>query len=633
MKSHGSRAPLLCLGLCLLTLTVYREVVDGGFILYDDPVYVTGNYYVGQGLTRESLAWAFTTTRASNWHPLTWISHMADVEWYGLHPWGHHLTGLLFHLANTVLLFLILLAMSGVLWASAFTAALFAVHPLHVESVAWIAERKDLLSTFFWALSLGAYLRYVRRPAPVGYFLLLLTFSAGLLAKPMIVTLPFLLLLLDYWPLGRVPGGGFRDRAGTLLLEKIPLLALSAASSAATYFAQYSGGALSSLEVDTLSARIRVALWAYAEYLVKTIWPRDLVAFYPDPGNSLPLGVAAACGLALTVGTVLVVRAARRHPYCCTGWFWYLGTLVPAIGLVKVGNQAMADRYTYVPSIGLFIMAAWWIPAKVAGWRLRKAVLGISGLTVIAILATATRIQVGYWKDTRTLFSHALESNSSNWLAYTMIGNVLLEEGNAAAAATCYRKAVQLMPNLSEAYANLGKISASEGNPADALKYYATALRIRPNDPVVRYNVGNAFYQLGRLEEAAAGFQEAIRLDPRFAAAHYNLGAVYAAQGRSADAVRQYRETVRIKPDLADAYNNLGSELYKLGRRDESMSALTEAVRLRPAFADAHYNLGLILEAAGRWEEARRHYQETLRADNAHASAKKRLAMLLRQAD
>ncbi|NIQ87873.1 MAG: hypothetical protein GWN93_01765, partial [Deltaproteobacteria bacterium] len=401
---------------------------------------------VHKGLTRESFIWAFTTTDEANWHPLTWLSHMVDCQLYGLNPAGHHLTNVLLHSASTVLLFLILLGMTGSRWRSALVAALFALHPLHVESVAWVAERKDVLSTLFWMLTLWAYLAYTKRPERKRYLLIIVAFTLGLMAKPMLVTLPFVLLLLDYWPLKRIELGQSASglpaanqpstiaekpgaQAFRLLLEKTPLFVLTAASSVVTFVVQKSEGAVGALEVYPLKIRVANALVSYVSYIIKMIWPQNLAVFYPHPGQSLPMWQAVAAGILLVLISIAVIRAGRRQPYLPVGWLWYLGTLVPVIGLVQVGAQAMADRYTYVPLIGLFIMAAWGVPELMKKWHHRRVALVVSAALVLFALMTCARLQLRHWKNSIALLSHAHAVTAKSYLVHNNLGSALNELG------------------------------------------------------------------------------------------------------------------------------------------------------------------------------------------------------------
>ena len=447
---HGSwAAVLISLFLILTIVAVFWPVKNFRFINLDDEEYVTENPQVLNGLSLNGVIWAFTTKHSSNWHPLTWLSHMLDTELYGLNPRGHHLTNLLFHLANTLLLFWVLKRMTGMLWESGLVAALFALHPLHVESVAWVAERKDVLSTFFWMLTMGAYVHYVHQASPRRYLLVFFSFALGLLSKPMIVTLPLVLLLLDYWPLGRLhwrleeqrsQGKTAISRAFRLVWEKVPLLFLVAVSCSLTIWAQRR--TVASLEGLPLEIRTANALISYVKYIGKMVWPCRLAVQYPYP-EKFPLWQVAGAGLFLIGVSFLVVREARRRPYLVVGWLWYLGTLVPVIGLIQVGSQAMADRYTYVPLIGLFIMTAWGIPNLLSQWRHRRIVLLVSSGLVIALLTILTRIQLQYWSDSTTLYKHTLNSTANNYQVHYNLGLALAKEGKNEEAIVHYKEALE----------------------------------------------------------------------------------------------------------------------------------------------------------------------------------------------
>ena len=488
---------LISLFLILTTLVLFWPLGNYEFINFDDGEYVYGNPQVKAGLTLKGMIWAFTTTQTGNWHPLTWLSHMVDCEFYGLSSGGHHLTNVLIHIASTLLLFLVLERMTRALWRSSLVAALFALHPLHVESVAWVAERKDVLSTFFWMLTLWTYVRYAERPKLNRYLAVLLSFVLGLLSKAMLVTLPCVMLLLDYWPLERFQFGGPRgdgNRAGRksmnrddprafshrFVLEKVPFFALSAVSSVVTFLAQQSVGAVRPLEWFPLGPRIANALVSYLSYIGKMIWPHPLAILYPYPGI-LSLWQVVGAGLVLVCVSVWAVRASRKHPYLGVGWLWYLGTLVPVIGLVQVGVQATADRYTYVPLIGLFIMIAWGVPDILAGWRYRKTVLAISAGVLLSILMPVTRLQIQKWHDPITIFTHTLKVTTRNYLIHNNLGVALADRGKNQEAMAHYTEALRINPNYAEAYNNLGNALARQGKKPEAIAYYKEALRIDPH--------------------------------------------------------------------------------------------------------------------------------------------------------
>ena len=568
-ESPAFSGPARWVGLALIAanLIVYASLKHHRFVNYDDDEYVTANAVVQSGLTWHGVSWAFTTGHAANWHPLTWLSHMLDVELYGLEPGAHHLTNLLFHIANTLLLFGLLHRMTGALGRSAFVAALFAVHPLHVESVAWLAERKDVLSTLFWMLTIGAYVDYVRRPGPRRYGAVLLFFALGLLAKPMLVTLPFVLLLLDFWPLGRVgmgsnPAGGWAfSREGwstmvRLVREKIPLLALAVASSMVTFVIHRRGGAVISLRATAVNLRLENALVSYVAYIGKMLWPARLAVFYPY-AQSLPVWWTAAAFLGLMGISVAVIAAGPRRLYLSVGWFWYLGTLVPVIGLIQVGDQAMADRYTYVPLIGLFIVVAWGVPELLARWPLpRIALPAAAGLVILACAITAWG-QVQYWEDSTTLWTHTLAVTTENNIAHNNLGVSLADQGKLDNAIAHYSEALRIKPDYANAHNNLGAALADRGKTEEAIAHYSEALRIKPDYADAHINLGVSLAQQGKVDQAIAHFTEALRIQPDSAKAQNDLGVALASQGKVDQAIAHFTEALRIKPDYADAQKNL----------------------------------------------------------------------------
>jgi len=587
------RSLFIALGLLAMTVAVFGSTVGHDFVNFDDTQYVTENPPVQRGLTWTGVRWAFTTFHASNWHPLTWLSHMLDVEFYGLRPAGHHLTNLLLHGGNVLLLFWVLRRMTGALWSSAGVAALFAVHPLHVESVAWVTERKDVLSTLFWLLTMWSYVRYTEQPSAQRYLTVAVVFAAGLLAKPMLVTLPFVLLLLDYWPLGRFQPGrwsvaGTHRHAWELMKEKLPLLALSAASCVMTYRAQHAEGATQMLGPLALPVRLENAAVTYVTYIGKLLWPHNLAVFYPHPGSTLPLWQVAGAGIALSGVTALVLLMGTRRPYLPVGWFWYLGTLVPVIGLVQVGLQAMADRYTYVPFIGLFIIIVWGASDLAAGWRHHQKVLGLMAGGALALCIAVSWRQVGHWRTSATLFEHALQATTDNYLAHDGLGSELARQGRLEEAERRYREALRIKPDFAEAHNNLGVLLAKQR----------------------------------KFEAAMAHFSEALRFGPHLVRIHSNMGLALAQQGKSADAVAQYMDAIRLAPDMADPYNNLGLVLAQQGRLDEAVHAFREALRLNPAFTQAHINLGLALAQQNKSTEAMAHFSQALAIDPSDEEAK-----------
>ncbi len=521
---------LVGLLLCLITLVVYWQVMDHGFITYDDDKYVTKNPYIQKGLTIESITWAFTTMSASNWHPLTWISHMLDYQLFGLNPGWHHLTSLFIHLANTLILFFALKRMTDALWRSAFVAGLFALHPLHVESVAWVAERKDVLSTFFGLLTLWGYARYIERPGAVRYLLPLVFFVLGLMAKPMVVTLPFVLLLLDYWPLKRFQlghSGGWR-----LILEKVPFFVFTTVSCIVTYIAQQGGGAVISSDVYPFTVRVANALVSYIGYIGKMIWPSNLALLYPHPQTLPGWQVAGACLLLVCI-SLLALKNVSRRPYFIVGWLWYLGMLVPVIGLVQVGAQAMADRYTYMPLVGIFIVVGWGASDLVAQWRFKKAGLSISAGTILLALTTVTVSQLGYWKDSITLFERSLNVTKNNYIMHNNLGVELKNKGRIAEAIHHYEASLSINADgYADAHNNYANIIAGQGRVAEAIRHYSDALRINPGNADVHNNLGVALFRSGDIEGAMFNFREAIRIRPDLSEAHHNLKKVVSLQKR-----------------------------------------------------------------------------------------------------
>lgn len=551
---------LAAIALLVLVSSVYWQVGGFGFVNIDDDQYVSDNAPVLRGLTREGISWAFTTFRAANWHPLTWLSHMIDVELFGNDPGWHHRMNVLFHLLDTELLFLLLWRMTGGLWQSAFVAALFGVHPLHVESVAWVAERKDVLSTLFWLMTMGAYLLYVRRPGTVRYLSVVLFFALGLMCKPMLVTLPFVLLLIDWWPLGRLgrEGSSRESRwriSGAALIrrtsEKLPLLVLSAMSCIVTYVAQSSGGAMPPSEQVPIGWRISNAVVSYVAYLWKTIWPSPLAVFYPHPA-AVDAAIPAweIVGALLLFGGISFATYRQRHrPYLAVGWLWYLGTLVPVIGLVQVGGQAMADRYTYVPLIGIFIAAAWGVPEALAGWRYRSLTLGSTAVAVVVAFSLAAWGQVKHWKDSPSLFSHALAVTEKNWLAWNNLGLFHLSNGRAREAIPDFMESLRFRPQGANAWNYLGVAYLRLGRPQQSVEYFSESVRRNPDYFEPWFNLGLAYDKIGDREQAITSYREAVRIRPGHAEAWLKLGEAYASAGRIREAMDCYREAVQHKSD------------------------------------------------------------------------------------
>lgn len=655
---------IISLVLIASTLAVYWQVQNHEFVSFDDSEYITENNPVKAGLTRDSIIWAFKTSYAGNWHPLTWLSHMLDCHLYGLDPKRHHLTNVFLHIANTLLLLFILLRTTGAFWRSTFVAALFALHPLHVESVAWAAERKDVLSALFWMLSIGAYVRYSERPGVGRYLAALLFFVLGLMSKPMVITLPFVLLLMDYWPLGRL---GFEQSGETdnpklnkrskpiparsivlrLVLEKAPFVALATVSSFVTFMVQQSGGAVKSLEMLPLKIRIVNALVSYINYIWKMLWPHHMAVFYPHPHSTLAIWKGVLSGGILLFISAAVIRMIRRAPYLTIGWFWYLGTLVPVIGIVQIGAQAMADRYTYISLIGLFVMIAWGIPDMMPKWRYRQRAYAVFAGVVMVILAMVSWFQVRHWRNSITLFEHAVNVTENNHVAHNNLGHALDSMGKSEEAIMHYNKALKIWPGYAQAHNNLGHVLqkyrkydesidhynealrlnpeyalahnnlgtalVGKGKNKEAIPHFSKALDISPHDEKAHNNLGNALSNLGMNKEAVFHYSEALRINPEYALAYNNLGVVLTRLGILKGAVRCFAAALRIYPDDAGVHNNLGAALGRQGKHQKAVKQYQEALRLKPDYAQAHNNLGIELTRQGRHREAMMHFTEALR--------------------
>jgi tetratricopeptide (TPR) repeat protein len=564
-----ARPRFLVLLLALVTLLAYLPAARNGFLIYDDNTYVTDNRTVQNGLTWAGIQWAFTTGFGGNWHPLTWLSHMADCEWFGLNAGAQHSVNVLFHATNVVLLFLLLLRLTQALWPAVFIAALFAWHPLHVESVAWISERKDVLSTFFALLALLAYARYAQkrsrvedrgsragngslalgpRPSTLDYTLALLCFAFGLMAKPMLVTLPFVMLLLDYWPLQRFnpPVSGARVRR--LVLEKTPFFLLTAISCVVTFLAQRHGEAVMTLQKFSLAARIENALVAYEQYLVKMIWPAHLAVFYPLPKHFSGMQVMAAV-VVLAVISGLVWQARRRSPWLLVGWLWFLGTLVPVIGLVQVGSAALADRYTYFPLVGLFIAVAFGARELIGRWAFLKIPAAIAAGLALAACLALTENQLRYWHDSESLFTHAIAVTEKNSYAINNYGVALELEGRLTEALDRYQEAVRLTPDNARAQYNVGNLLDKMGRTGEARQALLEAIRINPDEASLHSALGQTLVELGRFDEARKQFTAAAQLDPASPGAIFEIGRLDLKRGKDADALERFHEALRLDPD------------------------------------------------------------------------------------
>ncbi len=604
LTQNQRRTVFICAVLFLGTALLYWPATSFDFIFFDDPAYVVTNAHVNHGWNWRELGWCFQTGYAANWHPLTWMSHMLDCQCFGIKPGGPHAVNLLLHAANSVLLFLLLRRMTGALWRSAMVAALFAWHPLHVESVAWIAERKDVLSALFWILTIWAYCNYVKKSGVARYLLTLLLFILGLMAKPMVVTLPFVLLLLDWWPLGRfhskpdasasvIPPAlrsGERVREMGILLEKLPFILLTAGSCVLTVVAQRRGEAISSFGQVPIMDRLINSSVDYLRYAVKMFWPVDLSVIYPLLAG-WPKWELAATAIFIIVVSAGAVFFFRTRPYWTVGWLWYVGTLLPVIGLVQVGSQSMADRYTYIPSIGLFIMICWGLYDVARRWRFHQAGLGLAAIAALAACACLTQKQLRYWKDSGLLFRHALAVDPNNYLVHTYYGawlreqhkleearlecekalqlqpaysighvflaGVLLVQGKSEEALSELRTALTYEPDLLLARINLADLLLSQKQYAEAEVEYDRALESKPDEPGLHYSLGRTLALQDKYDQARAEFETAVRLDPSYTDAHYELAVTLTMQHKTAEAVAEYRAALKSQPNFSDALNNL----------------------------------------------------------------------------
>jgi tetratricopeptide (TPR) repeat protein len=624
MKATTPARVRLC-GLLLFVLVAgcFLPAVTHDFITYDDPVYVTGNAHVRDGLTWENVGWAFRSTEASNWHPLTWLSHMADVQAFGLRPWGHHLTSVLLHALNALLLFAALLRLTGAPWRSLFVAALFGLHPLHVESVAWISERKDVLSTTFWMLVLWAYAERMQRTrsrnagAPAYYALALVLFALGLMCKPMLVTLPCVLLLLDFWPLGRFTGTTARSR-WLAVAEKVPFVLLSAAASAVTLFAQRHGGTVASMGEFPWRVRAANALISCCVYLGKAFVPIRLAVFYPFTGEAPPAWETLAAGALLAAISFAALAFARSRPYVLVGWLWFLGTLVPVIGLVQVGGQALADRYTYVPLIGLFIAATWAAADLAQRWNAGARALCGAAAAALAALGILTCVQLGYWRDGATLFRHAAAVTENNWVAHANLYATLSKTSSPEAGAEL-QETLRIVASFADKYDRKGaELERTPGHSAEAITEYRKAVAIMPDLAGPHVILGQALARTpGGLDEAVGEFRTAVRLKPDLAAAHYNLGTALAASpAGKGEAVTEFETATLLDPDNFQAHYNLAFLLSGIaGREGEAVPEYEDAIRLRPDFYQARFNLGLVLAGIpGRRQDAIAQFEAVLAA-------------------
>jgi protein O-mannosyl-transferase len=648
---RGSRKQLW-IGLLLAagTAILYWPIRGHGFIGFDDNEYLVQNWHIHSGLTWRALAWAFQSGYASNWHPLTWISHMLDCQFFGLNPAGHHLTSLIIHSLNSVLLFLLLKQMTRATWRSAFVAALFAWHPLHVESVAWAAERKDLLCAFFWILTLMAYTQYARRKTTVErpargrgpgfyYGVALVLFAMALMSKPMAVTLPCVLLLLDFWPLQRfaefnnfgsvsAEATTISPRLRVLLLEKLPFFLLAIIASIITFKVQQAGGAVDALASNPFSMRVENAFLGYAGYILKTFWPVNLSVLYPLSFH-LPMGLVLGSVLLFVLACVGAFRVAKRFPYVFSGWFWFAGTLVPVIGIVQVGAQAMADRYTYIPSIGLFIAIVWAAAALLEKVPQAKNVFAGAGALVLVAFFVLARHQLGYWQNGEILFKHAIAVTRDNYRACSALSTSLDQEGHKQEAIKVAEDAVRMQPNYPEGHYNLGTLLSFAGKTDEAIAQFETALVQNPRFADAENNLGTAFLRKGKLDDALAHLSAANRLSPNDPEILCNLGSVLLAQSKLPEAGARFSEAIRLMPECAGAHGDLGVVLMRLGHAEQGTVELAEYVRLQPNDPGARLNYGLALLDQNKAAEAAAQFNEVLRLEPDSSLAHYRMGLAL----
>jgi tetratricopeptide (TPR) repeat protein len=593
-KNKKRHISLIYLALAAATFAAFEPVLHNDFVGYDDPYYVTENHRVNVGITRKSIAYAFTTPHGAIWNPVTTLSHILDCHLFGLNPSWHHLTSLLFHIASTLLLFSVLKRMTGSVWPSAFVAAAFALHPLRIESVAWVSSRKDVLSVFFWILTMWAYVRYAEHPSIRSYLPVFLFLWLGLLAKPMLLTLPFVLLLLDYWPLGRFQPP-IKKTTSRLIAEKVPLFILVAAVGLIAYLVPQTEGALKLTQTLPLSVRLSNALVAYIAYIGKIFYPVDLAVLYPHPRDTLPMWQPITSLLLLVLISVAVFYKTLKRRYLTMGWLWYLGTLVPVIGLVQLGHQAIADRYTYLPSVGIFIIVAWGAAELLAKSRLAKAVPAIAAAAIFIALSICTRVQARYWQNSLTLYERAVTVTKNNYIMHYNYANALLRAGRSHEALTHFKQAMQINPQYLDA----------------------------------RNGVGRVLVEQGKTDEAIAHFEEILRLEPGYYKAHYNMAMAMIKQGHYGNAVEHFHKALRVKRNWPEANYNMGRALYLQGNPDAAAGQFVQALRSKPDYLPARIKLARTLAEMGETTYAVNHFHKALELQSDNIEVLSHLAWLL----
>jgi len=662
--------------LIIVTVALYSPVRHHDFINFDDGGYVYENKHVQNGFTLDSIKWAFTLVKSdeiSYWHPVTWLSHMLDCQLFGIDPGWHHLSNLFYHMINVLLLFLVLFRMTGALWKSAAVAALFALHPVNVDSVAWISERKNLLSTTFWILTMLAYVRYASQPSVWRYLVVMIVFALGLMAKPMLVTLPCALLLLDFWPLGRfewfqknwlnkeaVPASGCpafqMAPVSRLIKEKIPLLILSFGAICLSFLSLQKNSQILNELYHPFSLRIENSLVSYFHYIWHLIWPADLAILYPFP-KAIPLWQPIAAALALIFITLFVIGYSKKKPYLATGWFWYVGTLTPVIGIIQGGLwPQIADRWAYVPYVGVFIILAWGVTDIFSRFRLKHLISAVLALIILIIFSVTTSGQLKYWQNTYTLFQHALNVTRDNYFAHLQVGRYFSRENDLANAMRHFQKALDIFPDYADAHESMGDeyvalkdyknallhyqktalFAPSDGNLSNkignlfaslkdydqAIRHYRDAIAINSKEPTAYNNLGTAYYFTGQLDQATQNFQKAIEIKPDYTETYYNLGLVETRTGNLDKALEYFKKSVELNPDYAEAHNSLGKLFFQAGNLPQALRHFDEVAKLSPKDASARYNIGIIFYMRQQMPDAARCFQKALEINPGYEKAK-----------
>jgi tetratricopeptide (TPR) repeat protein len=618
------RTLAICVGLVALIWIVFGQTIRAGFINYDDNTYVYENPIVAAGLHIKGVVWAFSAFHATNWHPLTWISHMLDCQVFGLRPAGHHFTNVLLHTFTAVLLFLVWRQMTGAVWPSALVAALFAIHPLRVESVAWISERKDVLSGLFFVATLGAYTRYASRRSVGRYAWVILLCALGLMSKPMLVSLPMILLLVDYWPLGRLTNA---KRLKPLVLEKTPLFVLALASCATTVLAQRA--TIVSIESLPLSWRLQNAVVSYAIYIIQLFWPVRLAPFYPHPDNQLAIWQVGLAIVLITGITMIAWVERRRRPYIFTGWFWYALMLLPVSGIIQIGSQAHADRYTYLPHIGLFVLIVWTLFELIAKSRLGRPIFNVTAVIAVVALTSVASLQVRHWHDSEKLWNHCLVVTKDNDIAHNGLGEIFFSRGEFEKAVAEFRIALSLRPNSPYAHNNLGLALTKTGKIDEAFEHLNTAVQILPTHPTAHYNLANVLLQKGQPDAAIKEFEQELMLDPEHVAARCDFASALLEKGDVNDATAQYKKAIEIRPDYAAAHYNLGNCYLEAGQTEPAIAEYERAIEFSPRLAEAHNNLAIILFQKGDLNRAMSEWEEVIRNQSGNIDALNNLSWVL----